>query len=116
MTEYLGIIFALIALVSWGVGDFFIQRSARKFGDWESIFAIEITGLVVLLPFVFRDLGGILNLSGREILILLAVCSVALASSVGFFRAQNFDLRRWGASLLEKFPLKHEIIKAGKLC
>src|SRR3989338_9502110 len=73
MTEYLGIIFALIALVSWGVGDFFIQRSARKFGDWESIFAIEITGLVVLLPFVFRDLGGILNLSGREILILLAV-------------------------------------------
>ena len=82
MTEYLGIIFALIALVSWGVGDFFIQRSARKFGDWESIFAIEITGLVVLLPFVFRDLGGILNLSGREILILLAVGLAFMLSSL----------------------------------
>src|SRR3989344_5507683 len=74
MTEYLGIIFALIALVSWGVGDFFIQRSARKFGDWESIFAIEITGLVVLLPFVFRDLGGIL--------ILLAVGLAFMLSSL----------------------------------
>lgn len=82
MSEYLGIIFALIALVSWGVGDFFIQRSARKFGDWESIFAIEITGLIVLLPFVFWDLGGVLNLSGREILILLAVGLAFMLSSL----------------------------------
>ena len=34
MVFEIGILFALAALVFWGFGDFLIQRSTRKFGDW----------------------------------------------------------------------------------
>ncbi len=55
----LGIIAALIAMTSWGIGDFFIQKSTRKIGDWETIFLITLFGACILLPFVWKDLSDI---------------------------------------------------------
>jgi hypothetical protein len=34
----IGVGFAFIAMLCWGVGDFLIQKSARKLGDWETLF------------------------------------------------------------------------------
>ncbi|OGY97879.1 MAG: hypothetical protein A2855_02300 [Candidatus Liptonbacteria bacterium RIFCSPHIGHO2_01_FULL_57_28] len=70
----MGIAFSLIALVSWGLGDFLIQRSARKFGDWIAIFYITAFGSVVLLPFVYREIGPLFwNLRGLYILLAASV-------------------------------------------
>jgi drug/metabolite transporter (DMT)-like permease len=82
----MGIIFALIALVSWGVGDFLIQRSTRKFGDWVSLFYIEIFATVALLPFVFQDAVRLLAQPG-EALLLLATSLVLLFAGVLDFEA-----------------------------
>ena len=55
-----GVLFALVALVSWGFGDFLISRSTKKFGDWETLFVITAFGAVALTPFVYADLGQFL--------------------------------------------------------
>lgn len=59
MSHYAGILFAFIALISWGFGDFFIQRTTRIVGSWKALFLIGIVGLVGLLPFVKSDLASL---------------------------------------------------------
>lgn len=78
----MGILFALGALLSWGLGDFLIQRSARKFGDWIALFYITAFGSVVLLPFVYRDL--VKTLDGHVILFLVTSCVILLAALLDF--------------------------------
>lgn len=67
-----GILTALIAMVSWGFGDFLIQRSTRKIGDWETLFLITLFGSIVLLPFVWNTLPDLITSHSRIFLILLA--------------------------------------------
>jgi drug/metabolite transporter (DMT)-like permease len=59
--EYLGIIFALVALLCWGFGDFFIQKASRKIGVVQALFFNTVTVSVVLLPFVYKDLPLLLQ-------------------------------------------------------
>ncbi len=42
-------------MLCWGFGDFLIQRSTRKIGDWETLFLITLLGTIGLLPFVWKD-------------------------------------------------------------
>ena len=79
-----GLLFALAALVFWGGGDFLIQRTTRRLGDWETLFLIVAFGTVVLLPFVYTQITGYLSLE-----IVLAVLSAATLLS---FAASMFDL------------------------
>jgi uncharacterized membrane protein len=56
MSIDIGIILAIVAMLSWGVGDFLIQKSTRSIGNWETLFIITAFGAIVLLPFVWNDL------------------------------------------------------------
>lgn len=49
-----GVVFALCALVGWGFGDYFIQKTTRLLGVHQTLFLICAAGAIVLLPFV-RD-------------------------------------------------------------
>lgn len=77
----LGIIFSLIALVSWGFSVYFSQKSVRIIGLWKSIFFLGLFGFIVLLPFVAKDLS-LLFVEPRNLYILLLVAVVALFSSM----------------------------------
>lgn len=55
----MGLFFVALAIAGWGLGDFLIQRSARKLGDWEALFYITAFGAVVLYPFVYQSLGAL---------------------------------------------------------
>lgn len=70
-----GILLAVAALLLWGFGDFLIQRSSRRFGVWETLFHISLTGAVILFPFVYRDLG---MLSTDGLFYVLAGASAAI--------------------------------------
>ena len=48
----LGIIYAIAAMLSWGVGDFLIQRASRKIGIWQTLFFIGLGGFLGLFPFL----------------------------------------------------------------
>ena len=73
----MGILFAFLALIAWGFGDFLIQKSTRKFGDWISLFFIEIIATIAILPFVFKDLPGLFS-SPEDLLLLLFISGVLL--------------------------------------
>ncbi|RJQ18231.1 DMT family transporter [Candidatus Woesearchaeota archaeon] len=53
------IIFAFAAMLSWGIGDFVIQKSTRKIGDLQTLFFIGIVGSIGLFPFVLKDLSAV---------------------------------------------------------
>jgi len=86
----MGILFAFLALASWGIGDFLIQRSTRTFGDWVTLFYITAFATVVLFPFVWRDLGTLF--SSQPYLALFLVAGVAMTIGALF----DFEALRVG--------------------
>lgn len=80
----MGILLALTALFSWGLGDFLIQRSARKFGDWAALFYITAFASIILFPFVYKDIVHSLNAHG---ILLLAASFVILFAGLLDFEA-----------------------------
>lgn len=74
MSPYtLGIIASFIALIFWGIGDFLIQKSVRRLGDWEPLFIISLFGAIILLPFVWNDLWPILHSNSFFLLLLIGI-------------------------------------------
>jgi drug/metabolite transporter (DMT)-like permease len=68
--------FAFIALFCWGLGDFLIQKSSREFGKWVSLFFITFFAVIILTPFVYRDIIGLF--SDNQALLLLSLASIVL--------------------------------------
>lgn len=84
MSNHLGIIFALVALFSWGFGDFFIQKTTRIVGTWKALFFIGIVGLIALFPFVKNE---VLNLDSRSLLLLALLGVVVVFAALFDFEA-----------------------------
>lgn len=60
----MGLILAFVALVGWGFGDFFIQKTARATGEWPAISYIGLVAGIILLPFIWQDIPTVLSDSG----------------------------------------------------
>jgi len=94
MPQYTGIIFAFIALVSWGFGDFFIQKTTRAVGSLKALFFIGLVGLVGLFPFIKNDLS---SLTSTNFLLLGLLAVVAIFATLFDFEA----LRRGKIAIVE---------------
>jgi drug/metabolite transporter (DMT)-like permease len=81
-----GILFSLLAFLCWGFGDFFIQRSTRRFGNWATLLAISLFGLLILTPLVWNDLGQVLSFS-QEFWLLLGASIVLFIAALFDFEA-----------------------------
>ncbi len=84
MAIELGVLFAVAALVCWGFGDFMLQRTTRKIGDWETLFAVTVIGTLMLVPFVATDIHTITN---DAFLILMATSAILLTAAILDFEA-----------------------------
>jgi len=82
----MGILFAFIALFSWGIGDFLIQKSTRKFGDWLALFYICAFSTIVLFPFVYKDLGVVMS-SQKDLIFLILTSIIILFAALFDFEA-----------------------------
>ena len=80
-----GIGLAFVAMLCWGFGDFLIQKSVRKLGDWETMFVITGFGFIVLLPFAWHSIPGLFGGSLYDL-------GMLLLSSVVLFGAALLDL------------------------
>lgn len=78
MSISVGIGLAFVAMLCWGVGDFLIQKSTRKIGDFETLFLITLFGALVLLPFVYHNLPALFAPEGRSGLHVLVIGSLIL--------------------------------------
>ncbi len=79
MSFALGLVFAFGAMMLWGFGDFLIQRTTRKLGDWETLFVLDLIGMVILAPFVYADLPLLLSSATLWLLIIAALVLHAAA-------------------------------------
>src|SRR3989338_5162070 len=86
MSLALGIFLAFVAMLCWGFGDFLIQKSTRKFGDWNTLFIISGIGAIVLFPFISKDLPSLME-DNRSLLLLGASSLVLLFASILDFEA-----------------------------
>lgn len=80
----MGILFALGACFSWGVGDFLIQRSIRKFGAGIALFFVTAFGTVILLPFVWSELPTIFSVSDKSAILWGASLILFIACLLDF--------------------------------
>lgn len=74
------LIFAFAAMLSWGIGDFLMQRTTRKIGNLQTLLWIGIIGSVGLLPFVWSDLH--LLLVPQNMLLILGLGIVCFLSAL----------------------------------
>ena len=71
----------------WGFGDFLIQKSTRKFGDWETLFLISIVGAILLLPFIYYDLPNVFAFQNNSFFVLLLASCILLGAALLDFEA-----------------------------
>ncbi len=109
MSIILGITVSFLAALMWGLGDFFIQKSTRKVGVWESLFILCLFGAIVLLPFCFHNLLILFDGSHIQDILITSVCGFTL-----FFAAMLImqGMKLGKLSVIEPlYPL--EIMMAG---
>lgn len=82
----MGIIFAILALLAWGLGDFLIQKSTRRIGDLTALFFISAIASIILFPFIYQDLGNLVS-NGKDLFLLLTVSSATLVTAILIFKA-----------------------------
>jgi drug/metabolite transporter (DMT)-like permease len=83
----MGLFYAFTALFAWGIGDFLIQRSARRFGTAAAVFYVCLFFAIIPLPFVYRELWGLFSSTAVGIWLLLATGLVNLLASALDFAA-----------------------------
>src|SRR3989338_8939836 len=83
----IGIAFAFVALLFWGFGDFLIQRTARKLGDWETLFVVTLFGVILLFPFVYNDIEAAIGFHDSTFLLLVGMSVVLFAAALLDFEA-----------------------------
>jgi transporter family protein len=82
-----GIALAFAAMLCWGFGDFWIQKSTRKIGDIEALFFITLFGAIILAPFAYKNVGAVFTGSWQTILVLIVLCVVLLLAAIFDFEA-----------------------------
>ncbi len=84
MLENLGILAAFGAMLFWGIGDFYIQKTTRRLGDVEALFFIGLFGSIALLPFVFGNLSSVFSNSNLVLTLFFLGVSTLFVSIVNF--------------------------------
>lgn len=110
MSVSTGIGLAVIAMLSWGIGDFLVQKSAKRLGGWETLFVITAFGTIILLPFVYKDIPALLNENISGIITLL--CSAVFLLTAAMLQISS--LKTGKISVLEPM-LSLELIAASFL-
>lgn len=87
ISVHVGIALAFAAMLCWGFGDFFIQKSTRKVGDIETLFLMTLIGALILLPFIITRLPALLQVSITQIVALGVASIVLLLAAVLDFEA-----------------------------
>jgi drug/metabolite transporter (DMT)-like permease len=82
--ENIGVLAAIGAMLCWGFGDFFIQKTARKLGDVEALFFIGLFGAVALFPFIYGELPLVFSNSNVLAALFFLGFSTLVVSIVNF--------------------------------
>ena len=82
----MGVLFAFLALLCWGFGDFQIQKSTRKVGSLITLFYIDLIGTIALLPFVLDEIKVLIS-EHVGLTVLIAASSILVVAALLEFQA-----------------------------
>ena len=74
-------------MLCWGFGDFLIQRSTRRLGNWETLFLITFFGAIILLPFSFFKIIPFLNNTGAAFWVVIIAALAMLVAAISEFES-----------------------------
>jgi len=74
-----GVLAAFGAMLCWGIGDFFIQRTTRKIGDIETIAFMSAIGAIGLTPFILSDISLLFEFHNILLIFLLSIAALVAA-------------------------------------
>lgn len=83
----MGSIFAGFAIIFWGIGDFLIQRSARRVGSLVALFTMTAFGAIVFLPFSYTEIITIFHSRPHELGTLGLASLIILCAGLLQFQA-----------------------------
>jgi len=112
-----GIILAFVAMVFWGFGDFLIQKSSRKIGDWETLCIISFVGILMIAPFVTNSLTDLFVASNLTTLLVILGCGFIffIASLLDFESLKQGKISVvesvWSTEILVSILLAYFILK-----
>lgn len=72
----LTILFSFLAMLCWGVGDFFVQRAVKKIGYLETLIWINIIAALGLLPFIIKDLSLMWRIESIIPILLISIANI----------------------------------------
>lgn len=110
MSPAVGIGLAFVAMLCWGFGDFLIQKTTKKLGDWETLFVLTAFGTIILLPFAYGRLPSLFNSDPKGTIILVSSAIFLLVAALLNFEA----FQKGKLSVLEPL-LSLEILAAALL-
>lgn len=84
MSTQLGLVAAFLALIFWGFGDFFIQRTSRQIGSMPALFYIGLLGSVIFAPWAVPHIPEILSHQWNWILLLVTVVITLVVANLEF--------------------------------
>ncbi|PIT95261.1 hypothetical protein COT98_00485 [Candidatus Falkowbacteria bacterium CG10_big_fil_rev_8_21_14_0_10_39_9] len=79
--------FAFLAMFLWGIGDFFIQRTIRKVGDFQTLLWINFIASLTLFPLAWNDLPAIFSRANIFSLIFITIIDLFY----GYFLFKAYD-------------------------
>ena len=82
MHANIGIALGLVAMICWGFGDFAMQRSIRRLGDWETLFVLTFFGAIIIYPFVGRDVAMLNARVDASYFILIGTALILMAATL----------------------------------
>jgi len=85
MTISLGILFGIIAMLGWGIADFFIAKAVRKTSVIKTFFWSQIIGLLFYLPFIYIFLNFPIFSLNTIILIIISGL-IGFVSLLAFYK------------------------------
>lgn len=81
MSPLIGIVLSLGALLSWGLGNYQIQRATRAIGIWKSLFFVSLVGFLGFFPFVLPELTDF-KLEISDLLLFAAIGLLMILASL----------------------------------
>lgn len=72
----LAILFSFLAMLFWGVGDFFVQKAVLKIGYLEALLWINVVASLGLLPLVVKDIPLMWKLENIIPVLLITIANI----------------------------------------
>ena len=88
MTISLGILFGIVAMIAWGISDFFAAKASRKSGVFSTLFWSQAAGTIMLI-LAYLFFFKIPAISAGIVMLILVSAFLNIAALLSFYKGMK---------------------------